>query len=203
MLISEADRERIVAAIHEAEQRTSGEIFCVIANESSDYRLVPIAWAAALALLVPLPLIHMTLWAAETIYAIQLAIFVIAAIALSQRSVRFAIVPRRRKNERAHAEAMNQFFAHELDQTEHRTGVLIFASVAERYAEIVADAGIHAKVPQDVWDGAIAAMIAAIRDGRPADGFVAAIAQCGAVLAQHFPPGALNRDELPNKLVQI
>jgi putative membrane protein len=98
---------------------------------------------------------------------------------------------------------MNQFFAHELDQTEQRTGVLIFASVAERYAEIVADAGIHAKVPQDVWDSAIAAMIAAIRDGRPADGFVGAIAQCGAVLAQHFPPGALNRDELPNKLVQI
>jgi putative membrane protein len=81
--------------------------------------------------------------------------------------------------------------------------VLIFASVAERYAEIVADAGIHARVSQDVWDGAVASMIAAIRDGRPADGFVAAIAQCGAVLAQHFPPGALNRDELPNKLVQI
>jgi uncharacterized membrane protein len=25
----------------------------------------------------------------------------------------------------------------------------------------------------------------------------------GAMLAQHFPPGTLNRDELPNKLVEI
>jgi putative membrane protein len=44
-------------------------------------------------------------------------------------------------------------------------------------------------------------MIAAIKDGRPADGFVAAVERCGALLAQHFPPGAINRDELPNKLV--
>ena len=203
MLITETDRERIVGAIRDAEMRTSGEIFCVIASASSDFRLVPIAWAAAIALLVPLPLIHLTQWAAETIYAIQLAAFVIAALILSRRAIRFAIVPRQRKNERAHAEAMNQFFAHELDQTEQRTGVLIFASVGERYAEIVADAGINAKVPQEVWDSAIAAMVSAIRAGRPADGFVAAIEQCGAVLAQHFPPGTLNRDELPNKLVEI
>ena len=55
----------------------------------------------------------------------------------------------------------------------------------------------------EVWDKAVAALIAGIKDGRPADGFVAAIEQCGAVLAQHFPPGALNRDELPDKLVEI
>ena len=67
--------------------------------------------------------------------------------------------------------------------------MLIFASVAERYAEIVADAGIHAKVPQDVWDGAIAAMIAAIRDGRPADGFVAAIDAMRGGAGAAFPAG--------------
>jgi len=52
-------------------------------------------------------------------------------------------------------------------------------------------------------DKAIAALIAGIKDGRAGDGFVAAVEQCGAVLAEHFPPGALNRDELPNKLVEI
>jgi putative membrane protein len=43
---------------------------------------------------------------------------------------------------------------------------LIFASVAERYAEIVADSGINAKVQPDVWSKAVAAMISAIKDGR-------------------------------------
>ncbi|HEY7665694.1 MAG TPA: TPM domain-containing protein [Xanthobacteraceae bacterium] len=202
-MISPADRARIADAIRAAEAKTSGEIFCVIARHSSDYRLVPLAWAAALALLVPAPLIYLTLWPAALIYLIQLVSFIVAALVLSLPAIRFHIVPRRTQRERAHVEAMRQFFAHGLHHTENRTGVLIFASVAERYAEIVADAGIDAKVTPDIWEQAIAVLIAAIKAGRAGDGFVAAIERCGAVLAQHFPPGALNPDELPNKLVEI
>ncbi len=55
----------------------------------------------------------------------------------------------------------------------------------------------------NVWENAIAALIAAIKDGRPGDGLVAAVEQCGVVLARHFPPGAINRDELPNKVIVI
>jgi putative membrane protein len=153
--------------------------------------------------LVPLPLVALTRWPAAVVYLSQLVAFVVAALALSLPQVRFQIVPRRAKHERAHAEAMRQFFAQGLDKTEHRTGVLIFASTAERYAEIVADAGINQKVAPQVWDAAITALTAAIKAGQPADGFVAAIERCGAVLATHFPPGALKRDELPNKIVQI
>lgn len=202
-MISEADKARITDAIRAAEARTSGEIFCVLAQSASEYRLVPIAWAALLALFMPFPLIQLTEWSAKTIYVIQLIAFAGAAIGLSRRGIRFAVVPRRMKRERAHAEAMRQFRAQGLHKTERRTGVLIYCSAAERYAEIVADAGIDAKVPQEVWDNAIAALISAIKDGRAGDGFVAAIEQCGAVLAEHFPPGVLNRDELPNKLVEI
>jgi putative membrane protein len=200
-MIAEAEMRRIVDAIRAAEAHTAGEIFCVIAWASSNYRLVPIAWAALAALLVPLVLIYLTAWPAGTIYLLQLAVFIITAAVLSVPAVRFGIVPKRAMHRRAHAEAMRQFLAHGLHLTERRTGVLIFASVAERYAEIVADAGINAKVRPQVWEAAIAAMIAAIKAGRPADGFVVAVDQCGAVLAEHFPPGAIDRDELPNKLV--
>ena len=202
-MISQADRQRVTDAIRAAEMQTSGEIFCVIAQRAGDYALVPVAWAAAGALLVPAPLIYLTLWPASVIYVLQLIAFIALAVGLSRPAIRFRIVPRRAKHDRAHMVAMQQFFAHGLHNTENRTGVLIFAAVAERYAEIVADAGIDAKVTPQVWDQAIAALIAAIKDGRPGDGFVAAIEQCGAVLAAHFPPGALNRDELPDKLVEI
>ena len=125
------------------------------------------------------------------------------ALVLSHPKLRFHVVPRRAKHERAHAEAMRQFFAQGLDKTTQRTGVLIFASTAERYAEIIADAGINEKVTPQVWNEAVAELIAAIKAGRPADGFVAAIERCGGVLAAHFPPGALQRDELPDKLLEI
>jgi putative membrane protein len=202
-MITESDKSRISAAIQHAEAHTAGEIFCVIARHSGDYRLVPLAWAASIALFAPLPLIYLTNCSAEIVYLLQLAVFLVSTVVLSHPKLRFHIVPRRVRLHRSHAEAMRQFFAQGLDKTEHRTGVLIFASVGERYAEIVADAGINGKVAPDVWDDAINALVTAIKAGRSADGFLAAIERCGAVLAAHFPPGALKRDELPDKLLEI
>ena len=202
-MIPEAGKARVTAAIQAAEIHTSGEIFCVIARRSGDYRLVPVAWAAAFALLAPLPLFWLTRWHALTIYLAQIVVFLIVALILAHPRLRVRVVPRRAREDRAHAEAMRQFFAQGLDKTAGRTGVLIFASRAERYAAIIADAGINEKVSPAVWEDAVATLVAAIREDRAADGFVAAVEQCGAVLATHFPPGALNADELPDRLVEI
>lgn len=202
-MIAEADKARVAAAIRTAESHTSGEIFCVVARHTSDYRLVPLTWAAALALFVPLPLVFLTNWSVALVYVLQLATFLIAGLALSQPALRFHLVPRRARHDRAHAEAMRQFAAQGLDKTEHRTGVLIFASAGERYAEIVADATINDKVRAEVWKEAVEALVSGIKAGYTADGFVAAIEKCGVVLATHFPPGALQRNTLSDKLVEI
>jgi putative membrane protein len=203
MLISRADKERISAAIAGTERKTSGEIFCVVARQCGDYRMVPLILAAALALLLPLPLILFSPAPARWIYLGQLALFVIASLVLSIPSIRFYVVPRRMMHAQAHAEAMRQFCAQGLHKTEGRTGVLIFASEAEHYAEIIADTGIHAKVKPDVWDDAVRALIGEIGKGCAADGFIAAIERCGAVLAENFPPGALNPNELPDRVIEI
>ncbi len=201
MRLTPEDEKRIAEAIRAAEQKTSGEIFCVMAAASSNYRFVPIARAALIALAVPLPLFYFTpLWA-EQIYFVQIAIFVGCAILFSLPGLRFALVPRWIKRDRASVEAKRQFAAHGLHLTKQRTGVLIFASIAERYVEIVADSGINDKVSPEVWDKAVKAMIAKIKQGQPVEGFIEAIRICGDVLAKHFPPGAINKNELPNKLV--
>ena len=202
-MIAETDKLRITAAIREAESHTAGEIFCVIARNSSDYRLIPLAWAAAMALISPLPMLALTYWSAPVVYLLQIIAFSVVTIALSNDKLKFLVVPRQVKHDRAHAEAMRQFLVQGIDKTEHRTGVLIFASTAERYVEIVADSGINDRVVASVWDDAVGALVAAIKAGRPGDGFVAAIEQCGAVLAAHFPPGSLKRDELADKLLEI
>jgi putative membrane protein len=201
--LTDADRSRIGAAIRTAETKTSGEIFCVMARQSADYRLVPVAWAALAALALPFALLHLTQWPARLIYIAQLAAFIAVALALSWRALRLRVVPRWLKNRYAHEEAMRQFSAQGLDRTEARTGVLIFVSAAEHYAAVIADVGINAKVPQQTWDDVIADLVAAMSRGDVADGFIAAIETSGAVLAQHFPPGALNPNELCDKLVEI
>jgi putative membrane protein len=204
-VIPVSEKTRVADAIRVVEAKTSGEIHCVIAERASDYRLVPIAWAAALALLVPLPLIYFTSLSVEMIYLCQLAVFLVAALALSHSLLRFHIVPQRAKHHRAHATAMRQFWARGFHNNERRTGVLIFVSTGERYAAIIADAGIYQKVTPDVWHEALAALIAGIKRDRSTEGFIAAIEKCGSVLAQHFPvaDGAKKPDELPNRLVEI
>jgi putative membrane protein len=72
-MISETDKARVAEAIRVAETKTSGEIFCIVAQHASDYRLVPLAWAALIALVVPAPLIYLTLWPASVIYLLQLS----------------------------------------------------------------------------------------------------------------------------------
>ena len=81
-MISDADRTRVAEAIRQAETKTSGEIFCVVARKSGDYPLIPIVWAALIALLVPLPLIYFTLWPNLTICLIQLASFIVVVRAI-------------------------------------------------------------------------------------------------------------------------
>lgn len=201
--ITPEDRKRISAAIRAAEQKTSGEIFCVMATASSNYRFVPIARAAIVALAIPLPLFYFTeLWA-DQIYYIQLAAFVACAVLFSLPGLRYRLVPGWIKRDRASAEAKRHFASHGLHLTEDRTGVLIFASLAERYVEIVADTGINDKVSPEVWDKAVDAMIGKIKAGEPIEGFLEAIRICGEVLAKHFPPGATNKNELPDRLILI
>jgi putative membrane protein len=116
-MISPEDKDRIAQAIRAAEAKTAGEIFCVLAQHSSEYTLVPLAWACAVALVIPAPLIYLTLWPAWLIYAIQVIVFMIAALALSLPKIRFALVPRSTAHDRAHAEAMRQFSAREFSSS--------------------------------------------------------------------------------------
>jgi putative membrane protein len=202
MQFSKQDHEAISAAIHEVEQRTSGQIVCVLAHSSSAYAYVPILWASALALVAPWPLIDFTPWSVQRIFLIQLAVFIIAGVAFSLTPLRRLLVPRAVQRARAHRAALEQFVVRGITRTRNRTGVLIFVSLAERYARIIADEGIAAKVPNAEWQAAIDALTGHMRDGRIAAGFTAAIERCGAVLAAHAPPdGAAN--ELPDRLYVI
>jgi len=199
MQFTREDHEAISAAIHDAEKRTCGQIVCVLAHSSSDYAHVPIAWASVLALAVPWPLIYFTQWSVQRIFLLQLLVFIVAGLSFSWTPLRLVLVPRAIKRARAHRAALEQFVVRGISRTKNRTGVLIFVSLAERYARIIADEGIAAKVHAAEWQAAIDALTAHMRDGRIAAGFTAAIERCGAVLAAHAPPDG-SPNELPDRL---
>lgn len=228
-MLNAADQALIETAVREAERRTRGEIYCVLAAESSDYHEVPLAWAAGAALLGPalLLLFGVTVaapealqgWTAAQVGAaaeaaahnallgavlLQGVLFVAVLLLGMIPPVRRLLTPRGLKRHRVRQHAQELFIAKGLHATRERTGVLLFVSQAEHMVELVADEGIDAKVEQDAWDQTVAVLVEGIKRGAAAEGFTAAIARCADILAEHFPPDAAdNPNELPDALVLI
>jgi putative membrane protein len=202
MPISKEDHAAIAAAIRAAEQKTSGQIVCVLMRSASEYFYIPVLWAAFLALVSPWPMIVLTEWSVQRIFLVQILVFAGALLILAWPPLRIALVPKGVRRARAHRAAIEQFFARGLTRTRDRTGVLIFVSMAERYARIIGDEGITSKVDNREWQLAIDELTKHMRDGRIAEGFIAAIEKCGAVLAEHAPPAGLG-NELPDRIYVI
>lgn len=207
--LSSQDHERIAEAIRVAEDETAGEIYCVVARASDSY-FYPAAFFVSIAMVIISVLVAFALehwW-----LSIRLPVFMIAtalafaaawAVLFFAPGLRMVFVPRRLRYRRAHDNALKQFLARNVHITTARTGVLIFVSLAERYAEVVADSGINAKVPQETWNGIVAGLVAHASRDQLADGYVAAVGAVGDLLAVHFPRRADDSNELDDHLVEI
>jgi uncharacterized membrane protein len=87
--------------------------------------------------------------------------------------------------------------------TEENSGILIYVLLADREVHIIADRGIAQKVAQTEWDDIAKAMETAFSHSKFKEGSLIGIAQLTKLLANHFPPGVVNPNELPNKPVII
>ena len=225
-MLSEADHQRVAAAVAAAEARTTGEIVCILAREVSNYREVPLAFAAAVALIGPplalllgLPPQALTPWASDWSAAagpglslvraleayglLQVVLFAVVAGLASIPAVRRGLTPAPLKRHRVHRAALQQFLATGLHASPDRTGVVIFASQHDRRVELLADDAIHDAVGETAWNAAVAAVQDGMKRGRPADGFVRAVELCGEALATHFPATGPHANQLSDRLREI
>jgi putative membrane protein len=129
--------------------------------------------------------------------------FLVARVILALDALRIALTPGATKTRRVHARALALFRTAAEKRTKASTGVLLYLSLAEHRAEIIADESIHSKVSADVWGEAMAVLIAAVKQGRPGDGLAEAVAQIGTVLAAHFPRSEGDTNELPDRLIEL
>ena len=88
-------------------------------------------------------------------------------------------------------------------RTVGRTGILIYLSMAEHRAEIVADEAITKVTTPETWGEAMTALLTHVKARRPADGIVTAVEIVGAVLAEHFPKSSADTNEIPDKLIEL
>jgi putative membrane protein len=203
MSISNEDHERIANAIHAAETKTSGEIVCVLARTSTHATALPIFISSVAALAVPWLLVTFTEMTVYRMLSMQILAFIFLLSFFSFPRIRVALMPSRARRAIAHHAALEQFKSRGIGRRKDRSGILIFVSLAERYARIIADDEIAARVPQSKWQAAIDALVSHMRDGRIADGFITAINACGNELAQHFPRTTTSNEVQPDRIYLI
>ena len=220
----DADGHRIVSeAVAQAELTTSGEIVTVLARRSDGYTDVILVWAAVIAFTVmsvfavwPEALLD-TIdwfrggwthdWTFGEVIAWLTGLGVVAFLGfwalLSWDPLTFAVLPGPVKTKRVHERAIEHFKVGAERRTHGRTGVLLYLSMKEHRAEIVADEPIAEKVSAEVWGEAMADMLVHVREGRIAEGLAAGVRDVGVVLSEHFPRAEDDQNELPDRLIEV
>lgn len=202
--LSAEEKTRVSEAIAAAERKTSGEFVAVLAEASASYLFFPMLWTAVAGLIVPGALLVAGAdWGLLANYALQIAVFIVAALICFRDSVRPRLVPKHIRRARASEAAYEQFYLRGIHRTENHSGVLLFVSAAEHHVEIVADAGIHANVGEERWQAIVDTFTANVKGGHVADGFTTAAASIGDAMASHYPRAADDVNELPNGLIEI
>jgi putative membrane protein len=221
--LTEADHKIVTDAVAAAERTTSGEIVTVIADRTDGYSDIVLAWAAlaaftAMSVLAVWPEFLLAKldwlsggWGSEWSYGeilslaigVGLAVFLAVWGALQWDPLRFRTVPGPVKRRRVRLRAVKHFKVGAERRTHGHTGVLIYVSMQEHRAEIVADQAIAALVPAEVWGVAMADMLAEIRQGCLAKGIAAGVRDVGEVLAEHFPVADDDKNELPDRLIVL
>lgn len=202
--LSQADRNRIAEAVRAAEARTAAEIVVVIETDPCEEHDATVALVAAGFLAIasagPLSLLPLSL---HWIVLAQAIVFACLAALASSSRVRRACGIDRLPSVAAHDSAERAFAELGLTATRERTAVMIHVAVADRRVEVIADEGVHAAVAPKTWEEIVEEVVSAARAGRLADGIAAAVARCGAALAEAMPPEPGLGDELPNEPVVL
>ena len=186
--LSPAERKDVTQAIASVRARTKAQFALVIVPDSDHYRFYPPIWAACVALIaagvIAFALPHLGLRLA---FVIQAAIFAVLTLALEWRPLRLRVAPPEAKRAAAHAFAEREFTNRVLAHPDRKGGVLFFVSLGERYTEVIADSALHNAAGQDAWEKIVADFTTAAGSGHVAQGFIAGINACGALLERHHP----------------
>ena len=218
------DQHRIVTeAVAAAELETSGEIVTVIADRSDGYSDVALLWAiaaafTAMSVVALFPEFFLAKldwlmggwthdWTTGELFGLLTGLGLLKFVAVWAiqlwQPLKFALIPGPVKSARTHDKAVKLFKVGAERRTHGRTGVLIYLSMREHRAEIVADQPIAEIVPAEVWGEAMADMLAEIKDGKIAEGMAAGVRDVGKVLAEHFPRADDDQNELPDRLIEV
>ncbi|GAA4012236.1 TPM domain-containing protein [Sphingomonas swuensis] len=223
LALRDEDHRRVSEAIAAAESSSDGEILTIVSADSDSYHDVALHWAV----LAMLGVLAFASWQApmlsgwwerwlgdwgqaattgQILFLVLVLVtlkFLGVLLLLRWRPLRLALTPGATKTRRVRRRAIALFRAAAERRTTGRTGVLIYLSLAEHRAEIVADEAVTSVTTPECWGDAMAELVGELRAGRPGEGLALAVEEVGEVLTRHFPKTSTDTNEIPDKLIVL
>lgn len=219
MQFSEADRVRVNEAIRQAESATSAEIVPVVARSSGRYdRPEDIVglWVAGLAIilvwfLTPLPVdnpgdfgARSAIWQLVTILIAGLIGFIAGAfLATRVHWLRRLFTPRVQMRDEVRNSANAMFFDKRIHHTGGGSGVLLYVSLFEQTALVLADQSVLEKLGPQALETIDREFMQRLNDNGVIDALCETARSVGAQLSPLLPRAADDVNELPDALVVI
>lgn len=233
---TEQDEQAVAQAIAKAEQNTSGEIVAAITPASHTYSFWELLYALVFSAAVFAVFIFFSepitavferlLWTTLSVRFVSafsaLLIFVCTALCFlcaNIPAIDRIIVPSRYRKDAVLRRALRFFAESGVYETKEHSGILIFISLLEHEACIIADRGMHTKVAQEQWNDLASQLVAGFANAHNAQvahtapetyipspaakALIQTIENCGDLLASHFPAPDNNIDELNNSLIVL
>ena len=202
--ISHETKQKIEDAIVGMEKKTSSELVAVVTQKSGDYLYITLLITSLMALLVPFALLFFTPdIEAKSIFEMQLFSFMILLVLLKMPSVLYVLLPKTVLVKAAKLKAYETFRILGLQKTSNYQAVMIFVSLYEKYVEIIADSAVSAKIDNALWQNTIDTFLENVKNNHFEEGYVQAINEIGAILAEHFPIEKNDKNELSDRLIEV
>lgn len=217
--ITDDDRSAINTAIAAAESKTAAEIVPVVAESSGRYDraedlcglwlgliFMIVTW-----LLLPEPFREPGSWGGPSLlwYPFSLTVAVVIGfvlgIVISNRlpGLRRLFTPGSELQQEVANRSRQVFFDQRVRHTAGHGGILLYVSLFERRAAIIADRSVLDALTQPTIDSLCAEFTNRLKTGSLKDAFVETIADVGNRLSSKLPAGDDDRNELPDALVTL
>jgi putative membrane protein len=216
---NDEQRRQIGQAVHTAEQKTDAEFVPCVAAVSGRYdRAEDVVglWLAVIgvvAVAIFWPPLRAepgswdtpAAWVFPTMMAIVAVLgFVVGVVAANRIGwLRRLFLHRRQMRNEVAERARAVFFDNRVYRTADATGILLYVSLYERMAVVLADQTILEKLGPEALQDVCATLTAHLRRCHPAEALCEAIAAAGEKLAAVLPRTAAHAVELPDALVTL
>lgn len=204
------EQQKICKAVHDAETKTSGELVPMLVCDSHSYPLAAVRGgsfiALILAILLTAPVAGM-FWLGSSnmwvFFCLFFPLYWLTSLLIQHYPVlkRPFLFADETETEVQQA-AFTAFFEEQLFKTKDANGILIYISLLERRAWILADSGINDRIDTQQWDAALQLVTRGIKDGCACDALCEAIEMVGDILEKEFPVQQGDQNELHDLIIR-